>query len=249
MGAAMLAGVVWLERQYLLLAIVAVIALVFAAWRDGRLKTVITDDGISTRGVFGEKSLRWGEVSRVSGKGNEIKLHNFDGDVTLTPCAELPGYEEVIEIIGEKRPDLFTATRYPVMKKSMEYGVVLPLIALLNIALGGYIWSQADEFGTLPFIVFLVIGMVAFGFSAAAPQSVHVEKDALRVKYLTHEKTIPAADIRDVELAHWQSKNSRMYFVRLRLAGGESVRLLGLSPSLPIVRLVLKNWRGKRSSV
>lgn len=245
----MLAGVGWIDPAYLPLVVLAVVGLTFSIWRAGRLKTVITEDGIFTRGVFGEKSLRWGEVSRISGKGNEIKLHNFEGDVTLVPSTELPGYEEVIETIGEKRPDLFTATRHLVIKKSVEYGVALPLIAVLTIALGAIIWLQAGDFGIVPFVVFLVIGMVVLGISVAAPQSVHVEKDSLRIKYFTREKTIPAADIRAVELAYRQSKSSRMYFVRLQIAGGESIRLSGLSPSLPIVYLVLKNWRGKCSSV
>lgn len=243
----MLAGVGWIDPAYLPLVALAVAGIIFSIWRAGRLKTVITEDGISTRGVFGEKSLRWNEISRVSGKGNEIKLHNFDGDMTLFPSTELPGYEEVIETIGEKRPDLFTLTQHPVIKKSMEYGIGLPLIALLTIALGIYIWSQAGEIGVIPFIVFLAVGMIVLGISAAAPQSVHVEKDSLRVEYLAREKTIPAAGIRAIELAYRQSKSSRMYFVRLQLASGESVRLSGLSPSLPIVYLVFKNWHGKSS--
>ena len=87
-------------------------------------KTIISDDGISAQTILGEKSLRWGEISRVSGRGNGIKLRNFDGDVTVDPSPQLPGYEEVVEWIGIKRPDLFNPLEYSEMKRSVS-GLVL----------------------------------------------------------------------------------------------------------------------------
>ncbi|HNO31083.1 MAG TPA: PH domain-containing protein, partial [Anaerolineales bacterium] len=67
-------------------------------------KVTLSEDGIIIRNLLGEKSLRWNEVNRVSGSGSRIKLHNFDEDVTLTPNPQLPGYEEIVEWIGRKRP-------------------------------------------------------------------------------------------------------------------------------------------------
>src|SRR6185503_8002724 len=74
--------------------------------------TTVSNDGISTRSLLGERSLNWGEINSASGSGNKIKLHNRDGDVTVAPSPHLPGYPEVIEMIGAKRPDLFNPTEY-----------------------------------------------------------------------------------------------------------------------------------------
>jgi hypothetical protein len=249
LGVAVMAGVTWYAKEYLPLAVAAAVGSIFAVWRSSRLKTVIAEDGISTQGVFGEKSLRWNEISRVSGRYNEIKLHNLDGDVTLAPSTELAGYEEVIEQIGAKRPDLFDMAKHPIIKKSAEYAVILPLVALFSIVVGVFIWSQADEFGVLPFAVFFVIGLAVLGFSFSAPQIAQIKGDSLRVKYLWGEKTFSAAEIQSVELAYQQVKSSKNYLVRLNLSNGNPLKLFGLAPSMPVIYLVLKNWHGKSHGV
>ena len=58
--------------------------------------TTISNDGISARSLLGERSLNWNEIDSVSGRGNTIKLHNRDGDVTVAPSPQLPVYLEVI---------------------------------------------------------------------------------------------------------------------------------------------------------
>jgi hypothetical protein len=241
----MLAGVGWIENEYLPLIVLAAAGIIFAMWRSTRLRTVITDDGISTRGVFGEKSLRWNEISRVSGRGNDIRLHNHDGDITLAPSIELPGYEEIIELIGQKRPDLFSMSQHPVFKKSMEYAVILPLVALFPMGIGGVVWLQADEFGLIPFAVLFVVGLAVLVFSLSAPQMAQIEGSSLRVKSLWGEKTFSAAEIQSIELAYQNSRNSKNYYVRLKLSNQTAPKLFGLAPSMPVVYLVLKNWHGK----
>ncbi len=245
LGIAMLGGVAWFETQYLPLVALGAVGIMFSAWRAGRLKTVISEDAISTQGIFGEKSLRWNQISRASGRNNEIKLIDRDGDVTLSPSIELPGYEEIIEIIGAKRPDLFSASRHPVFKKNMEYAVILPLVALLPIGLGAFIWQQADEFGAIPFLIFLVIGLAVLAFSFTAPQQARIEGGSLRIKYLWREKTFSAAEIQSVELTHQNSRNSKNYYVRLKQSNQTAPKLFGLAPSMPVVYLVLKQWHEK----
>lgn len=249
LGIAMLAGVAWVENKYIPLVTLGAVGIMFSAWRAGRLKTVITDEGISTQGVFGEKSLRWNEIGRVSGRGNDIRLHNHDGDITLTPSIELPGYEEIFEIIAQRRPDLFSSSRHPVFKKTAEYAVILPLIALLTIALGIYIWFQADELGVIPFVVFFLIGLAVLGFSFSAPQAVSIEGDSLRVRHLWGEKTFSIAEIQSIELAYQNSRNSKNYYVHLKLSNQTSPKLFGLAPSMPVVYLVLKNWHKKNAEI
>jgi len=245
----MLAGVGWIENEYLPLIVLVAAGIIFAMWRSTRLKTVITDDGISTWGVFGEKSLRWNEIGRVSGRGNDIRLRNQGGDITLSPSTELPGYEEIIELIGQKRPDLFAPSQNPVFKKSAEYAVLLPLTALLPIGIGAFIWLQADEFGAIPFLIFLVIGLAVLAFSFTAPQQARIEGGSLRIRHLLGERAFSAAEIQSVELAYWNSRNSKNYYVHLKLSNQTAPKLFGLAPSMPIVYLILKQWHEKSLGV
>ncbi|HNE69317.1 MAG TPA: hypothetical protein PLE39_13115, partial [Anaerolineales bacterium] len=90
----------------ILFPISLIILIAVAGLAAATQKTILSDDEISSQSLFGMKTLRWSEITRVSGRGYVIKLHNFDGDVTVAPSPNLPRYEEVIEIIGNKRPDL-----------------------------------------------------------------------------------------------------------------------------------------------
>jgi len=217
------------------------------------LKTIISEDGISSQNFLGEKTLRWSEISRVSGSGTSIKLHNFDGDVTVSPSEQLPGYEEVVEWIGAKRLDLFDPQEHGRMTKNLEYGLILPLIALFTLGVGVFIMLQVypdlGAFSFLPFLLLLIISIVVFGIAFSAPQSLTVDGKSLLIKYLFSQKNVQADEVQSVELKYQQTRNGKMYFVKLNLIRQKFIRLSGLKPSLPIVYLTLKNWHGKNSAM
>jgi len=217
------------------------------------LKTIISEDGISSQNFLGEKTLRWSEISRVSGSGTSIKLHNFDGDVTVSPSEQLPGYEEVVEWIGAKRLDLFDPQENGRMTKNLEYGLILPLIALFTLGVGVFIMLQVypdlGAFSFLPFLLLLIISIVVLGIAFSAPQSLTVDGKSLLIKYLFSQKNVQADEVQSVELKYQQTRNGKMYFVKLNLIRQKFIRLSGLKPSLPIVYLILKNWHGKNSAM
>jgi len=214
-------------------------------------KTTISEDGISAQTFLGEKSLRWGEISRVSGRGHGIKLHNFDGDVTVAPSSQLPGYEEVVEWIGIKRPDLFSPLEYGEMKRSVS---TLVLLAVFVVFLVGtlltagilFFYNKESSAPLFPLVfVILTIIVVFFAVSFFQPQSLTLDGKTLRLKYLSSEKALLAAEIASVDLRFSQSRNGKNYFILLTQKNKKTVRISGLSPSLPIVYLTLKNWHTK----
>lgn len=216
-------------------------------------KTTISEDGISAQTIFGEKSLRWGEISRVSGRGHGIKLHNLDGDVTVSPSSQLPGYEEVVEWIGVKRPDLFNPLEYGEMKRGVS---TLILLAVFVVFLVGtlltagilFFYNKESSAPLFPLVfVILTIIIVFFTISFFQPQSLTLGGKSLIVKYLSKEKTLLADEIASVELRFTQSRNGKSYFILLTQKDRKSLRISGLSPSLPIVYLILKNWHAKNS--
>lgn len=218
-------------------------------------KTTISEDGISTQSIFGEKSLRWGEISRASGRGDGIKLHNLDGDMTVAPSSQLPGYEEVVDWIGIKRPDLFNPLEYEEMKRGWQSLVVLVVFLVFVVsafaAAGIISFSEPDTQMSvfMPLFMIILIALVFFGMTLSLPQSLTLEGRSLRVKYLFKEKALLADEIASLDLRFSQNKNGKSYFILLTQKDGKSLRISGLRPSLPIVYLALKNWYGKNSAI
>ncbi|HUM26220.1 MAG TPA: hypothetical protein PKN81_08310 [Anaerolineales bacterium] len=214
-------------------------------------KTIISDDEISSQSLFGIKTLHWSEITRVSGRGDSIKLHNFDGDVTVAPSPNLPRYEEVIEIIGNKRPDLFNPREYDELKSGSFFllaGLAFLVLFLSMIAgVGYFLYSSPDtaRLGSVifaPLIVLFIVMVVFAGTIVFRPRSLTLDGKSMTIKYLFREKTLLADEIRSVQFAYQQSRNGKIFFVLLHLVNRKSLRLSGLNPNLPVVYLVLKNW-------
>jgi hypothetical protein len=129
-------------------------------------KTILSDDGISTHTIFGGKSLRWSEISRVSGRGHAIKLHNFDGDMMVVPSPQLPGYEEVVEWIGIKRPDLFNPLEYGEMKKNWLTLASLVVLTFSFVSVFVGLGISLSRSPRIPDIVFLPLILSAVIFAA-----------------------------------------------------------------------------------
>ena len=216
-------------------------------------KATISDDEISTQTFLGTKSLRWSEISRVSGQGYGIKLHNFDGDVTIAPNQQLPGYEELVDWIGVKRPDLFNPLEYGEMKRgwftlaSLAALVIFFVAVLLGSGILFFNNPQAPVSVWIPFFFIVIIAAIFFGMAFSSPQSVTIDGRSLYIKYLFSEKTLLANEITSVDLRFTQTRNGKNYFVLLTLTNKKTIRIAGLSIGLPIVYLVLKNWHRKNS--
>ena len=235
-------------------AVILVIAFLSALYTMIQ-KTTISDDGISTQTFLGEKSLRWGEISRISGRGHGIKLHNFDGDMTVAPSSQLPGYEEVVEWIGVKRPDLFNPLEHAEMKRGwhvlslLVMFFVFSVAALLASGILPFTESQTQTPVFMPLFIIIVIAVVFFGITLSLPQSLTIEGRSIVVKYLFREKTLLADEIESVDFRYTQSRNGKNYFILLTRKDKKTMRISGLGLGLPIVYLVLKNWHGKNSAI
>lgn len=211
-------------------------------------KVIITDEDITAQNIFGSRSLRWSEIQRVSGRGYEIKLHNFDGDVTVHPSSGLPGYEQVIDLIGAKRPDLFSPQEYGEMRRGMMPFILMALVILLILgALAGVLMTALNSPDTAvvslaPLAVFVVIAFIFGAMTLSMPRVLTLDGYSLNIKYLFSERTLRADEIRYFQFGYTQSRNGKHYFVAMHLTNGKQIRLSGLGISLPVAYLVLKNW-------
>ena len=211
-------------------------------------KTIISEDEISSQSLLGTKTLRWSEINRVSGRGYSIKLHNLDGDITVVPSPNLPGYEEVVESIGNKRPDLFNPREYDELKSGsfpLLAGLIFTVLFVgMFVGFGLLLYNSPDVAPVMiaPLIIFLVIVAVFVGMMFFRPRSLVLDGRSMSIKYFLSEKTLLADEIQSVQLTFQRSRNGKIYFVLLHLVNRKSIRLSGLNPNLPVVYLVLRNW-------
>jgi hypothetical protein len=208
------------------------------------VRTAISDSEISVQSLLGSKSLGWSEINRVSGRGNGIKLHNFDDDVTVSPSPQLPGYEEIVDWIGTKRPDLFTPQENEEMNRNLFIVLLSVMAIILIIGIASFSIIQADQWYLSIFFVF--VGTAISIILLSAPRSITLEGRSLLLKYIFHEKALLADEIESIQLASQRTRNGKTYHIRINLAGGKGgLRIAGMRPSLPIVYLTLKNWHNK----
>lgn len=211
-------------------------------------KTIVSEDEIAVQGLFGTKDLKWMDVGRVSGWGYTMKLHSTDEDVTVKISPQLPGYMEVVEFIGSKRPDLFSPLEYGEMKRGLAPFISMFLVvAALLAASGVFILTVINEpdvslSSFIPLLVFVGIAFVMLATTLSIPRSLTLEGRALTLKYLLNEKTVNADEVSYVQFTYTQSRNGRHYFIALHLTNRKTIRLSGLGISLPVAYLVLKNW-------
>jgi hypothetical protein len=211
-------------------------------------KTIITDDEISTQNLFGKKTLRWNEINHISGWGYAIKLQDMDRYLTVVPSPQLPGYPEIIEWIGVKRPDLFNPLEYSEMSRSFGTTAILPMVGLGMIGLGGFAYTQAQD-TFFPFIILVIIGLGFIAMTFTTAQSVAIQGSSIAIRYLLQQKSLSANDVSSVGLRFTQTRNGKNYFIVLNLVDRKIIRLSGLKPNLPTAYLVLKNWHGNNNKI
>lgn len=205
--------------------------------------TTISNDGISARSLLGERSLNWNEIDSVSGRGNTIRLHNRDGDVTVAPSPQLPGYQEVIEIIGAKRLDLFSPARYSEMSRNWFNSLLFIVMGAVFIGIGIYLYLNSNETETMMPVIFLAV--LGLGFIASIFMSVlslQLDGPRLTVRYLLNKTTLNVDEIKTIGLDVKQTRSGKSYQVFMFTTNNRTIRFSGLGPSLPVVYLVLKNW-------
>ena len=233
-----------------MLPIAAFFALVFLfSFYSLTVKTTISDTEISTQSLLGTRTLGWSEINSISGRGYAIKLHNMDGDVTVAPSSQLNGYQEVIEFIGAKRPDLFAPQDYSEMSRSWYGYILLSVIALFVVGTGLFLLTQAGSTGVIIFLFFLILALFIAYVTFSMPKSLNLEGDTLFIKYFFNEKSLRAHEVASINLNYRQTRNGKNYFVGIDLNNKRYTRISGIGPNLPVVFLVLRNWHKKHTLI
>jgi hypothetical protein len=236
----------WALTPFLISLVVGGLFVIFSIYAMSRA-IIVSDTEIASQQFWITRSLGWSEIQQVSGRGSGLKLKNIDSDVTVTLDAQIPGYEEVIEKIGEKRPDLFVSFEFNVMERSLTATVLPVIIVLVVISFSGFIAFQGSD-TWIPALFFVVIGIVVASTLLTAPQSVTLEGSTLVIKYLFKETAYRADEIESVNLSFQRTRNGRIYFAQLVLKNKKKVRISSLKPGTAVTYLVLKEWHKRQTA-
>ncbi len=233
------------------------LAVVFAIFSMGLLylsasKTVVSEDEVTSKTMFSQKTLKWSEVARVSGSGHAIKLHNSDGDVTIPISPRLVGYQEIVEWLGAKRPDLFNQQEYSRVRVNL-LSILMQLLGGLSLIIFGVLPFILGDYSSrviISFIVIILMGFYIIGAALLAPWSISIQGKTIEIGYLFSRKTLTVHDVSSVYLGYSQTRRGRRnYYVQISKREGRAVRFSSLKPSMPIAYLVFKNWHTQGTQI
>ncbi len=209
-------------------------------------KVIISDDEITSQNILSKRTLRWTEIIRVSGRVNGIKLHSEDTTVSINP--QLPGYEEVVEIIGQKRADIFSTQEFNEFRRGFASYFGFLLILLVFAVIGFFYFSLGDfSFDSLMPMGFIALFLLIFTWIfLASPQSMMIENNNLQIKYLLGEKNLLANDVAGIFLTYTRSRRGgKRYYIAITTRDNKQTRISNMNVGLPVIYLVLKNWHKK----
>jgi len=106
------------------ISIMGVVILLIIALFYSTSSVKISDEEIVTHRLLGSKSLKWSEINRASVRGQSLRLHNYDGDITLSIDSQLEGYIDILNIIFKKLPNLLDAGENNFLSKSILTNII-----------------------------------------------------------------------------------------------------------------------------
>ena len=208
----------------------------------------ISSEGITTKRLFGSKSLRWPEIGRVSMRGQVLRLHNHDEDMILSIDSQLEDYKEILDIIFSKRPDLLDESNNTVISASW-LSHFLTLGFGLFIAIGSvWLFSIFEESSRMYALLFLGLGLFIMGSWFLSPKRIALEDKTLLLIYLFREVSYTAEEIGSISLEKIRTRNGYIYFVQVNLASGKKIKLPTFEQGASLTHQILKKWHEKAVS-
>jgi hypothetical protein len=202
----------------------------------------ISDSTVTTRSLFGKKSLPWSEIRHVSSKGASIRLHSQDGRNTVSLSPGLDQSVEIFDLLYSRRPDLFSIKKNNPFVYGFKSTFIYLAIGLLLILVSALLYFNNGYLSILMMLIGLGnCGAAIFNWYFS-PRRVVLENDCLIVKYINNKsRSISANDIDAIQIG--RTKQNQFKSVNVLLRNGSSViPLSGFKQSPFIIYPVLSKW-------
>jgi hypothetical protein len=205
----------------------------------------ISSEGITTKRLFGSKSLRWPEIGRVSMRGQALRLHNHDEDMILSIDSQLEDYKEIIDIIFSKRPDLLDESNNTVISASWLSHFLILGFGLFIVVGSVWLFSVFVESRRMYALLFLGLGLFIIGSWFLSPKRIALEDKTLLLIYLFRQVSYAAKEISSISLEKTRTRNGYIYFVQVNLASGKKIKLPTFEQGASLTYQILKKWHEK----
>ncbi len=197
----------------------------------------ITEHGIGSYRFGHENSLRWDEIGEIKSKGIEgdLTLISHTGDKKIKVSAQVAGFEEILDRLREKRPDL---CRQRVFHGGVGLQILLVLMGLLLIAVG----LNGLREGHWPSLILVVFGCAPIVFIFDLVRLLDFQGNELKIKKAFRERKIPGLEIKEIWLREISTNESISYAVLVELKKGKPIPLGNFREGAPILYNSLKLW-------
>ena len=225
----------------------------------------INQTGIRAVGTFSSSEAKWDEI--VSMKSHALKrrleLHNSDGEV-VSVSTQVGDYPRIVEIIRQKRPDLFGIAPQPAMgsasnmtstgptstpaftgtrvfKKGIftQYGVILLMIPFCMFGAWALLASDEKFVG----IGVMLVGLFFMVMSLFAVNQITVEPNKIKTESFFSQKEYTPAEIREITMKTVRSRRGiASNFVNIQPVEGSAISLGGFSDGDEMLYGFLVNW-------
>lgn len=234
------------DTDYFLLGVTGLVFLVAISYATSSVK--ISSDEIVTGRLLGSKSLRWSDIARVSMRGQSLRLHNRDEDVTLSLDPQLDGYPEILDIVFNKRPDLFEVGENNIISRSLLGSIFMVGFGLLLLVASAFLFITLDEAGLIFGLVLVLFGLILLGSWLLGAQRLELESQSMTIVYLYRRVSYTISDINSITLEKKRTRNGYIYFAQANLKSGKKLRLPTFKQGSTLMYQILKRWHSKGAS-
>jgi hypothetical protein len=227
----------------------------------------IDHSGINVSRLFGivRAEMAWKEIKecKLNALGQGMKIITYEGNV-VEISAQVHGYPFIIDILRQRRPDLFHLTDVPaeenaaqgrstipigespqgrkIFQKSFlaKYGPLLLLIPAVLIFLGSVV--------TLQCLVAIPMGLILFLMwrsTLHTPYLLKIEGNRLSTRSFCKSLDLTSQQIKDIKMGatyNFKYLGWARRHIHVEMLDGNSFRLAGFVEGAEILYGFLKNW-------
>jgi hypothetical protein len=230
----------------------------------------VSDAGLRASGIFSSAEIRWDEIAALKSvpMKRRLELSSKTGQVVKI-STQVSGYPRIVELIRQRRPDLFGATTAPASRSQYQssssigdgdpshapsfhrtrtfgksffkqYGILFIVIPFFFFAVWTAMTEPANRVGAFIAAAFCGIMIVLPFFQVS---SIKVESDKLTIETLFEEKVLTPPEVKQIKLQSVRGRYGRVTnYVNIILATGKNYPLQGFSDGDEIIYGTLLNW-------
>ncbi|HMB22432.1 MAG: hypothetical protein ACM33V_09040 [Chloroflexota bacterium] len=170
-------------------------------------------------------------------------MHNRDEDVTLTLDSQLDDYNEVLDLVFSRRPDLFDAGENNVLSGNWLRNVVLLVAGLVVITISIILVFLLEGFDKIFSLPLFMLGIYIVWSWFSAPRRLTLDGKNLIVGYLLEEASYSVDEIRSISYKRKRKpKSGYINYIQINLKAGDDIQFSLFEHGNAFAYQVLKRW-------